>query len=84
MFLKRLSSWGGRRVYATTIDVSNFYWSLVMPKIFWNKFTLPGYYYRSLTFGWDFAPVIAHETLCLFLHEFFQGYPQSKVDFFTT
>ena len=32
----------GGRVYATTIDVSNFYRSLVMPKKFRNKFRLPG------------------------------------------
>ena len=26
--------------------------------------------------------MIAHETLRLFLHEFFTGYPQSQVEFF--
>ena len=38
---------GGGGGYATTIDVSNFYWSLVMPKKFWNKFRLPRCYYKS-------------------------------------
>ena len=79
MSLKKQSHWG---VYATTIDVSNFYWSLVLPKKFWNKFRLPGCYYKFLPFGWDYAPVIAHETLHLFLNEFFRGYLHSQWEFF--
>ena len=53
-----------------------------MPKIFRNKFRLPRCCYKSLPFGWDYALVIAHETLRLFLHEFFKGFPQSQVEFF--
>ena len=65
VFEKAVTLGEGGRVYATTIDVSHFYWSLVMPKKIWNKFRLPGCYYKSLPFGRDYAPVIAHETLRL-------------------
>ena len=81
VFEKATTLWGGR-VYATTIAISNFYWSLGMPKKFWSKFRRPGCYYKSLPFGWDYAPVIAHKIVRLFLHEFFKGYPQSQVEFF--
>ena len=72
----------GGEVYASTIDVSKFYWSLVMPNKFWSKFRLPGCYYKSLPFGWDYAAVIAHETLRLFLSEFFSRHTVHHVEFF--
>ena len=58
-------------ISATTIDVSNFCWSLVMPQKFWNKFRMLGSFYTTLPVGWLIAPVIAHETLGHFLTQFF-------------
>ena len=74
VFQKAMEMKGGGNVYATTIDASKFYWSLVMPERFWNKFRLLGSFYKTLPFGWDFALVIAHEPLRFLLAEIFKDF----------
>ena len=46
-------------VFGTTIDVTNFYWSLRMPQEVWDLFHLEGAEFHSLPFGWHYSPLIA-------------------------
>ena len=50
------------RVFGTTIDVTNFDWSLRMPAEVRDVFRLEGADFHSLPFGWNYSPLIAQET----------------------
>ena len=50
-------------VFGTTIDLTNFYWSLRMPAEVRDVFRLEGADFHSLPFGWNYSPLIAQETL---------------------
>ena len=58
-------------LFACTIDLTNFYWSLELPLDWVVVFRVPGGTYRSLPFGWNLAPVIAQTVLGEFLMHLF-------------
>ena len=51
------------KLWATTLDLTNFYWSLVLPPEFWDVFMTPVGSYSTLPFGWNLAPILAQKTL---------------------
>ena len=57
-------------VHASTMDVSNFYWSCAMLENFWNCFRLPGSYNYNTPFWVVFCAVVAHESLRHLIAEF--------------
>ena len=61
-----------RDLWAVTIDLSNFFWSLRLPPHMVGAFRLRGLCYDSLPFGWDRSPGIAQETLGSVLTTFFR------------
>ena len=50
-------------MFGTTIDLTNFYWSVRMPAELRDLFRLEGADFHSLPFGWNYSPLIAPETL---------------------
>ena len=62
-----LASLPRRTLVATTLDLSNFYWSLDLPLHWRGVFCVPGGYYPCLPFGWNLAPVIAQHVLLYIL-----------------
>ena len=69
-------------LFGTTIELTNFYWSLRMPREVWDLFRLDGAEFHSLPFGWNFSPLIARETLGDLLHQYMNRFPSQNMVFF--
>ena len=69
-------------VFGTTIDLTNFYWSLHMPQEVWDLFRLDGAEFHSLPFRWNFSPVIAQETLGDLLRQCMSRFSSHDIVFF--
>ena len=54
-------------LWATTIDLTNFFWSLRLPKKAWGAFRISGYFFPCTPFGWDLSPILAQSSLGYFL-----------------
>eukprot|EP01027_Heterolobosea_sp_BB2_P019664 GEZU01027674.1.p1 GENE.GEZU01027674.1~~GEZU01027674.1.p1 ORF type:complete len:270 (-),score=49.63 GEZU01027674.1:70-879(-) len=56
-----------KKIFFTKLDVSNFYWSIVLPNQLRHKFVFQynnnNYAYTRLPFGWDFSPAIAQRII---------------------
>ena len=50
-------------LWGSTIDISNFFWSLMIPDHAIGMFRVDGYAWPCLPFGWDLSPYLAQETL---------------------
>ena len=50
-------------LWGTTIDLTNFFWSLRLPNKAWGAFRIEGFLFPCPPFGWDLSPVLAQETL---------------------
>lgn len=50
-------------LWGFTVDLSNFFWSLKMPKEATDAFRVGGYSFPCLPFGWDLSPVLAQHSL---------------------
>ena len=58
-------------LWATTLDLTNFYWSIRLPAQAHKWFCINNLCYDSLPFGWNLSPVIAQETLGFILDKAF-------------
>ena len=56
-------------LWATTIDLTNFFWSLRLPKKAWGIFRIQGLFFPCPPFGWDLSPILAQTTLGRLLDE---------------
>lgn len=50
-------------LWATSLDLKNFYWSLLLPEEFRDVFRTPLGSFTSLPFGWNLSCALAQETL---------------------
>ena len=62
-----MASFPNDSLWASTLDLSNFFWSLVLPPEFQDTFHIEGAVYQSLPFGWNLSPIIAQTTLTEFV-----------------
>ena len=58
-----MSSFPCNSLWATTLDLSNFFWSLELPPDFRSIFRVAGASYPNLPFGWNLSPIISQTTL---------------------
>ena len=54
-------------LWGSTIDLTNFFWSLILPKNAWGAFRTQSLCWDSLPFGWNLSPVIAQSSLAYFI-----------------
>jgi hypothetical protein len=59
--------------WGVTLDLTNCYWSLLIPEEWWGCFRVDGYTYHTLPFGWNLSPVIAQRTLQRLVDRFLVG-----------
>jgi hypothetical protein len=56
-------------MWATSLDISNFFWSLKLPTSCQDLFRLPPYAFPCLPFGWNLSPILAQTTLSMLVQE---------------
>jgi hypothetical protein len=54
-------------LWGTTIDLTNFFWSLLLPAHAWGAFRTHSLCWNSLPFGWNLSPVLAQHSLAEFI-----------------
>ena len=64
--IEELRSWSGglppnAKLLFVKIDLQNAYWSVVLPRRWWQLFVVCGMAVRRLPFGWAFLPAIFQE-----------------------
>lgn len=64
-----ISMFPGGALWACSIDLTNFFWSLRMPQHALGAFRIAGLTYDCPPFGWDLSPVIAQATLGHHIHD---------------
>ena len=69
-------------VFGTTIDLTNFYWSLRMLVEMRDLFRLEGAEFHSLPFGWNYSPLIAQDTLGDLIEQYMGRFSGNGVVYF--
>lgn len=69
-------------LWAVTLDLSNFFWSLALPAEAHFMFRVYHAHFTTLPFGWNLSPVIAQETFLHILHRTFDSIPDTHVWYF--
>ena len=67
-----IASFPPSTLWATAIDITNFFWSLLLPVEAHGAFRIGGFFLPCLPFGWNLSPILAQETLTFLIKQSLQ------------